>query len=283
MRRRKKVLLASALALLSGFLVIGRVGMRNAMAAPIERTAVIRLSALPNGAKPVRIALLSDIHVGNFVMAPERLRSIVRAVNEAHPDIVLLAGDFVIGENSEGTSARVRGLAPLIELRAPGGVFAVLGNHDNWTDPGAILAALRSAGVRVLENDAVRIGPITIVGIGDRFSGRDDITRANERVIALGGIAVAFTHSPDVASDLPATMPILFAGHTHCGQMVAPLIGPVVRYSRWRRLYDPKYRCGRVDERNRVTIITGGTGSGELPLRFNAPPDWWLIELRPTQ
>ncbi|MGL1617843.1 hypothetical protein ACSTHL_23545, partial [Vibrio parahaemolyticus] len=85
--------------------------------------------------------------------------------------------------------------------------------HDHWTDAGAIQARLTHAGVRVLENDAVRRGAITIVGIGDRFSGHDDIARSWQRAASLGGIAVAFTHSPDVVPDLPKTMPVRFAGH----------------------------------------------------------------------
>ncbi|MDX5984284.1 metallophosphoesterase [Sphingomonas echinoides] len=280
MVQRKYKFVAVALALCTGIFATGCVGLHNALSVPVERTTIVELDSWPKNAKPIRIALLSDIHVGNLVMRPERLRSIVDAVNAARPDIVLLAGDFVIGERREGTATRARDLAPLAGLHPPGGVFAVLGNHDHWTDAGAIQARLTHAGVRVLENDAVRRGAITIVGIGDRFSGHDDIARSWQRAASLGGIAVAFTHSPDVVPDLPKTMPVLFAGHTHCGQVVAPWIGPIGRYSRWHRLYDPKYRCGRVDEPGRVTIVTGGVGSGTLPMRFNAMPDWWLIELR---
>ena len=281
MQRRGYKLTGAALGVSGGLLATGWVGLPNALSPPVERHAILRLPALPMGTRPVRIALLSDIHVGNLTMRPARLRGIVDTVNDARPDIVLLAGDFVIGERREGTERRALDLAPLGALRAPGGVFAVLGNHDHWTDPEAIRRNLGRAGVRVLENDAVRRGAITIVGIGDRFSRHDDIARSARRAAALGGIAVALTHSPDLAHDLPRSMPILFAGHTHCGQVVAPLLGPVVRYSRGRRLYDPVFRCGLVEERGRVTIVTGGVGSGTLPLRLDARPDWWLIELKP--
>ena len=283
MRQRTSRLIFCGLALTAGLLITGCVGLQNALSVPIERTATIRLFALPAGTRPVRIALLSDIHVGNFIMRPERLRSIVAAVNDAHPDIVLLAGDFVVGERYEGTAGRALDLAPLAGLRAPDGVFAVLGNHDHWTDPDAIRSSLRRAGVRILENDATRRGPITIVGIDDRFSHHDNIARSAQRASMLGGVPIAFTHSPDLAPELPRNMTVLFAGHTHCGQVVAPVIGPIVRYSRGRRLYDQKYRCGRVVEHGRITIVTGGIGSGTLPLRFNARPDWWLIELVPRK
>ena len=281
MRRPSYRLVTDALVLAAGLVFTGCVGLHNALSVPVKRTASIGLYALPTGTKPVRIALLSDIHAGNLVMRPERIASIVRAVNETHPDIVLLAGNFVVGERYEGTARRALDLAPLAGLRAPDGVFAVLGNHDHWTDPDAIRASLRSAGVRVLENDATRRGAITIVGIDDRFSHHDDIVRAARQAAMLGGVPIVFTHSLDLAPDLPKTMTVLFAGHTHCGQVVAPVIGPIVRYSRGRRLYDQTYRCGRIVEHDRVTIVTGGVGSGTLPLRFNASPDWWLIELVP--
>lgn len=264
-------------------LTAGCVGVRNATSDPIARFASIDLARLPSDLSPVRIALLSDVHVGNVGMRQERLSSIVRTVNAAKPDIVLLAGDFVVGESQEGTAERSHDLDPLGDLRASIGVYAVLGNHDHWTNRDAIQTRLTRAGVQVLENEARKVGPITLVGIGDRFSGHDDIALAAAEARTLGGIPVAFSHSPDLAPDLPEDFPLLLAGHTHCGQMVAPVIGPIVRYSRWQRLYDPKYRCGRIDEVGRTVFVTAGVGSGAVPLRFNAMPDWWLIELKPVQ
>lgn len=278
MSRRKLAALSTVIS--AGLLTAGCVGLGNATSTPIQRSATIDLADLPGDAGPIRIALLSDIHVGNLAMRPERLADIVRQVNEAKPDVVLLAGDFIIGESEAGAAERAVDLAPLSGLSAPGGVFAVLGNHDHWTDPAAIRRNLADAGVSVLENEAVRLGAITLVGIGDRFSGYDDIPLAAKRSAALGGIPIAFTHSPDLSPDLPGNFHVLLAGHTHCGQMVAPLVGPIVRYSHGRRLYDQKYRCGRIDDAGRSTIVTAGVGPGAVPLRFNAMPDWWMIELR---
>lgn len=276
----KRRLGAFALILGVATLTAGCVGVRNATSVPIARFASINLAQLPSNSPPIRVALLSDVHVGNIGMRRERLSSIVKAVNAAKPDIVLLAGDFVIGESKEGAAERSYDLELLGNLRAPSGIFAVLGNHDHWTDRDAIQTRLTQAGVEVLENQAIKIGAITLVGIGDRFSGHDDIALAAAEAKMLGGIPVAFSHSPDLAPDLPNGYPLLLAGHTHCGQMVAPVIGPLVRYSRLQRLYDPKYRCGRIDELSRITIVTAGVGSGAVPLRFNAMPDWWLIELK---
>lgn len=279
----KRRLGAFAFILGVAILAAGCVGVRNATSVPIARFASIDLEQLPSNSPPIRIALLSDVHVGNIGMSRERLSSIVKSVNAAKPDIVLLAGDFVIGESKEGVAERSYDLDLLGDIRAPGGVFAVMGNHDHWTDRDEIQARLTQAGVKVLENEAIKIGLITLVGIGDRFSGHDDIALAAAKAKMLGGIPVAFSHSPDLAPNLPKDYPLFLAGHTHCGQMVAPLIGPVVRYSRWQRLYNPKYRCGRIDELGRTTFVTAGIGSGAVPVRFNAMPDWWLIELKAAQ
>ena len=259
----------------------GCVGFTNAMADPVQRSARVAAPNLPSDTAPVTIALISDIHVGNAVMRPERLRAIVRAVNAAQPDIVVLAGDFVIGESPGSAAGLSEDLDPLAGLRARDGVYAVLGNHDHWTDPVAVTRSLERAGVSVLRNDARRIGPLALVGIDDRFSGHDDIRQSLSAARSVGGIPVVVTHSPDLARDLPADVPLVLAGHTHCGQMVAPGLGPLVEFHRGLRLYEPRYRCGRVREEGRTVIVTAGVGSGAVPFRFGAQPDWWLVTVQP--
>ena len=281
MRSWKRLFSFAASIFLLGMTVTGCVGFKNAMTDPVRRSSVVMVEGLTATTQPIRIALLSDIHTGNAVMRPERLASIVKAVNEAAPDIVVLAGDFVIGESARGAARRAQDLYPLAKLEAPDGVFAVLGNHDHWTDPDAIRSSLARAGVTVLDNDARRIGPIALIGIDDRFSRHDDIPLSLRRAAAIGGLPIVVTHSPDLASDLPSSVRVVLAGHTHCGQMVAPLIGPIVRKHQGNSLYNQQYRCGRIDEDERSTFVTAGIGSGAVPLRFGAVPDWWLIELRP--
>lgn len=259
-------------------------GASNAGAKPIMRRAVIHLPGYPSGARALKVALLSDIHLGNRAMDARRLRTVVEQVNAARPDLVLLAGDFVTGHDQHGATGRAAGLAgPLEGLRAPLGVVAVLGNHDHWTAPAAIRLALASAGVVVLENQAVRRGPLAVIGVGDRFSGHDDLPASMSAARAVGGIPIVLTHSPDVVPDLPAHQPLVLAGHTHCGQIVLPWFGPLATRSprsQWRRLYYPRYRCGLIRDGQRTTIVTAGVGSGTSPIRLGAMPDWWLVTLR---
>ena len=199
--------------------------------------------------------------------------------------MILLAGDFVTGHDAQGAAERAAGLTvPLARLRAPLGVIAVLGNHDYWTAPSAIRTALSRAGIIVLENQAVRRGPFAVTGVGDRFSGHDDVRTSLGQMRRAKGIPIILTHSPDLVPDLPSNLPLVLAGHTHCGQVVLPLIGPLVMHApkdHWRQLYNPRYRCGIVRDGTRTTIVTAGVGSGTSTIRIGAMPDWWLISLEP--
>ncbi len=258
--------------------ILGK-GYWNATRDPVIRSATVSVKDWPDGEPPLKILLISDIHVGNAGMTRNRLTKIVAQLNLTNPDIILLAGDFLIGETKQGATENARDLTPLSGLRSTHGVYAVPGNHDHWTNLQAIKQNLTESGVVVLENEAVRIGPVALVGIGDRFSGHDNLSLSMLKAKKLGGVPIAFTHSPDIAPELPASIPVLFAGHTHCGQMVAPLFGPIIRYSRWQRLYNPKYRCGRIDDAGRSTFVTAGVGPGAVPLRYGAMPDAWLVTL----
>lgn len=275
----------NALIVIAFLAIIAALGRRNAQADPIVRQTTVHIPGLAKGVRPIRVALLSDIHLGNSGMTAERLQRIVSQVDAATPDIILIAGDFVTGHGVEGASDRAAALtAPLARLRARLGVFAVLGNHDHWTAPGAVRGALARAGIIVLSNNVTARGELTIVGIDDRFSGHDDVPRALAKARRIGGVPIVLTHSPDLVPDVPATLPLVVAGHTHCGQVVLPMIGPLVTHApkdHWRRLYNPRYRCGIVRDGARTTIVTAGLGSGTAPIRLGAMPDWWLISLVP--
>lgn len=284
-RRALRRWLAGALALLLLAIAVGlQIGASQARAKPIVRRAELHLPGYPSGSPALKVALLSDIHLGNRAMDARRLDSIVAQVNAARPDLVLLAGDFLTGHDEGGAAERASGLtAPLGRLRAPLGVVAVLGNHDHWTVPAAVRMALANAGVVVLENQAIRRGPLAVIGVGDRFSSRDDVPASLSAARAIEGIPIVLTHSPDIAPELPTTQRLVLAGHTHCGQVVLPWSASLITRSprnHWRRLYDPRYRCGMIREGQRTTIVTAGVGSGTSPIRLGAMPDWWLLTLR---
>ena len=159
----------------------------------------------------------------------------------------------------------------------------MLGNHDHWTGAPAVAAALRAAGVTVLANQVARRDPLVILGVDDVYSGHDDAAATIAAAGTAPGVPVVLTHSPDLVSrGRVGTLPLVLAGHTHCGQIVLPWWGPLlVRSPRTGRpLYDPHYRCGIIRDGARTVIVTAGVGGGSAPLRLGAPPDWWLVTLR---
>ena len=152
-----------------------------------------------------------------------------------------------------------------------------MGNHDYWTNGAAVRRGLAAASVAVVANGAVRRGPLAIGGIDDPVTHHANVAGTSAAVRRLGGAPVLLAHSPDIAPALPPGLSLLLAGHTHCGQVVLPLIGAPISVSR----YGERYRCGLVREGARTVVIGAGTGTSNLPLRFNAPPDWWLLTLGP--
>lgn len=240
------------------------------------RRAAVTLAGWPAGAPPVRALLISDIHVGGPDMPPERLARIVERANALRPDLVLLAGDF-ISDKRTGTRdyPYPAAVAPLAGLRARLGAVAVLGNHDHWKDAGEARAALRAIGVRVLDNDAAAVGPLALGGLDDAFTDHADLARTLARMDRLPGAKLLLSHSPDPFARLPDRVGLMLAGHTHCGQIAPPLIGPLSTQSRYGR----RYACGIVREGGRTLIVSAGLGTSIVPLRVGAPPDMWLIRL----
>jgi predicted MPP superfamily phosphohydrolase len=248
----------------------------EARADPIVRTAQIGFRDWPKGAPPVRVVLASDIHLGNETMDVPRLDRIVAQIDAIHPDLILLAGDFVAGHNpAHALKAAAAIVRPLSALRARQGVIAVLGNHDEDTDPVQIDQALTRAGIRVLRNDAARVGALTIVGIGDRATKHADIPRSLAAARAVGGMPIAVGHG-DVRSRLHGAIQLLLVGHTHCNQISLAPYGLRMPY------VSPGHACGLVRDASGVTITTAGLGTSVVPLRLNAPPDLWLLTLGPA-
>ena len=265
--------------LLLGLAVIGW-GYWNATRPPIVREAEVRLSDWPSGQPPVRALLISDIHVAGPDMSPARLARIVWQIEALGPDVVLVAGDLVSDRRlSTGHYSLAKAVAPLSRLTPRLGTFAVLGNHDHWRDAAEARNALEEAGVRLLDNEAARAGPLAIGGLDDAFTGRDDLPATLAAMRRVGGAPVLLSHSPDPFPRIPGTDMLMLAGHTHCGQIRLPLIGAISTMSE----HGERYACGRVDEDGRTLIVTAGVGTSLMPLRMGAPPDMWLVTIGPER
>lgn len=267
--RRLVLLLAAAVFLLALHAVL------LGGAAPVVRTLAVRLPGPPAGRRPLRLVLISDLHVARPGDTPARLRDTVARIDALRPDIVLIAGDVVASGALMAPTPLRDILPPLSGLHAPLGIVAVLGNHD-YPMGERLPAQLRALGIAVLRNDVRRVGPFAILGIGDAFSRHDDVARTMARWRALGGTPIVLTHSPDVIPRLPAALHLVLAGHTHCGQVRLPILGAPSTASR----YGQRYGCGVVRDGARISVISAGLGMSNLPIRIGAAPDLWLITVR---
>ena len=279
---RRPIAFVAAIAALILLLTIA-IGVRNGRADPVLRSAAIGLPDWPRGAPPVRVMLLSDLHYGNLSTDRARLERVVAAVAAARPDIVLIAGYLLAGYDQRATPARAQVIAAaLSRLAPPLGTFVVFGNHDE--EAGAALRGpLIAAGIHAEDNVAVRAGPLGLGLAGDTSAGTAQLGPVYVGLDKLAWRAplarVFVTHSPDLVQFLPADHALLLAGHTHCGQIVLPLIGPVMTVS---RINGNRYRCGLIREGGRIIVVSAGIGTSNVPLRFGAPPDMWLLTLGPV-
>ncbi len=280
MRPYRRILAAGLLLALTALVVIG---WREARSDPVVRQATFVTARLPHGTPPLRAVLISDIHIGNAAMPPARLQRIVTQINALRPDAVLIAGDLVNGYAPHNRDFRPWDMVgPLSRLHTPLGTFAMLGNHDTATAPDTVVAALRRAGVTVLRNHAARVGPIALIGVEMDRMDAWDMAQLMDEAQRLGGLPVIMTHAPPGPSTVPSAVPLVLAGHTHCGQIVFPGFDNSFDYLHWEQRYEPRFRCGLVQTPGYTIVVTAGLGAATIPpLRLNAPPDLWLITIRP--
>lgn len=245
---------------------------------PVVRHVRVAVREWPAGARPLRALLMSDIHVGGPDMPPRRLERIVAGINALEPDIVLIAGDFVTDKRLVTRHySHDEAIAPLAALRPRLATLAVMGNHDHWRDGEAAHRALARAGIRVLDNQAVQVGLVAVGGLDDDFTGRADLPATLAALGRLRGPKLILSHSPDPFPALPDDVSVMAAGHTHCGQVAPPLIGPLSTMSDYGR----RYVCGVIREGGKTLVVTAGLGTSGIPLRLGAVPDLWLIEIGP--
>lgn len=278
---------ASAMTFFRIFLVLAAVGIaltgwayRSATADPVIREAEVALAGWPDGHRPVRALLISDIHVAGPDMPPARLERIVAQINAVRPDLVLIAGDLVSDRRAASRRySMADAVAPLGRLRPTLGSFAVLGNHDHWRNAAEARSALAAAGIRVLDNAAAEAGPLAIGGLDDAFTGHDDLGRTLAAMRSRRGARILLSHSPDPFPAVPPEVGLMLAGHTHCGQIRLPLLGAVSTMSD----HGDRYACGIVREGGKTLIVGAGVGTSLLPLRLGVRPDMWLITLGPAE
>ena len=239
----------------------------------------IRLADWPQGLMGLKIVLISDIHAGARYIDEAKLQRIAAAANARQSDLILLAGDFVVGKEFGSKFMPPETIAQnLKSLRARLGVYAVMGNHDWWEGGPTIQRGLEQGGWRFLDNDAIRLElngqAFWLAGIGDAWTNHDDITLALKKITDNSPV-LAFTHNPDLFTETPARINLLMAGHTHGGQCAFPLLGRPIVPSK----FGQRFAIGHIVEGGRHLYVTPGIGTSVYPVRFRVPPEITVLTL----
>lgn len=242
----------------------------------------IALRRWPQRMDGFTIALLSDFHYDPY-FSVHPLRTAIGMVNELRPDLIVLTGDFVsvpwFGNPTAGAAAAQPCAQLLRQMRAVHGLWAVMGNHDNETDPNRVTGVLRENGIQVLRNQSAPIekdgSRFWLAGIDDLLGSTADIS-ATLRGIPSHEATVLLAHEPDYA-DHAASYPVdlQLSGHSHGGQVRIPLVRPLILPPLGR-----KYIWGRYQIRDLTLYTNPGLGTVEIPVRLNCPPEITLLTLR---
>jgi predicted MPP superfamily phosphohydrolase len=279
--------------LLGGFGMIGLAGGGTAAYSFAEAQSLIVTTyrihppRWPLG-KRLTITVIADLHAGGPNMGVEQIRRIVDTANALKSEVIVLLGDYFATHRfiTEQVPHPVWA-AELARLRAPFGVWAILGNHDWWYDIDGVRQALAGVRIPVLENDAVPLGEggnrFWLAGIGDqiayrlgnnKYKGVDDLPGTLARVRTEDPI-ILLAHEPDIFINVPDQVALTLAGHTHGSQVRLPWIWPSFVPSG----YGARFAYGHIVEDGRHMVVSGGLGTSIVPLRFGVPPEIVRIEL----
>jgi predicted MPP superfamily phosphohydrolase len=234
------------------------------------------------------ITAIADIHAGGPNMRIARVREVVDAGNALNSDLIVVLGDyFATHRFITEHVAPPAWAAELARLRAPLGVYSILGNHDWWYDITGVRQAFAHVRLPLMENDAVLIGApghrFWLAGLGDQlahfigpsqFIGEDDLPGTLNKITTDDPV-ILLAHEPDIFTKVPERVSLTIAGHTHGGQVRLPLVPPVWTPS----AYGARFAYGHIVERGRHLIVSGGLGCSKVPLRLGVPPEILRIEL----
>ena len=247
----------------------------------VVQQATIQIDNWPKELSGLRIAMIGDIHTGGPFIDDNKLRKIVELTNQQHPDLIVLLGDYMSPNSwhSHRVEPEVTAAA-MKNLRAPLGVYTVLGNHDWWYNGGKVRRAFEDNGIPVLDDEVAEIKwrdkSFWLAGLADLWTRPQHISETVAKV-PPGATVIALTHNPDIFPNLPRSVPLLLAAHTHGGQVNLPLIGTPIVPSR----FGPKYTRGHVFENDHHMYVTSGIGTSIMPIRFRVTPEIVILTISP--
>ena len=238
-----------------------------------------------------KIVAVSDVHGGAHYIDEEKIREIVRLINEQNADIVVLLGDYVSQTKGIGSPLKmpIEVIAENLKgIKAKYGVFGVLGNHDGWDNEQYIKGVLSKAGITMLENELAFVEKdgqtLRVFGLKDHLKASNwkDFAADAKKVLEENkqkGDVLVLEHAPEILPIIAGEnlisedMKLILAGHTHGGQVWFPVLGSLVVPSN----YGQKYAFGHIKDGGVDMFVTTGIGTSILPIRFLMPPEIAVI------
>ncbi len=216
------------------------------------------------------VIFFSDLHYGTAVKEAE-VKKLTTIINSFDPDIVLFGGDLIDDSDAYVFAQNEKDelVASLKDIDARYGKYAVLGNHDLGSSSihETAVSILNSGDFEILTNSntRIRIGNdfVNIVGIDSLILGEPDIEKAYSD-IDDGQFTISLCHTPDVFDDISKT-DIMFAGHSHGGQVYLPLLETLYRPNGAKKYFKGEYR-----KDDMLLDITNGVGTTLYDARFLA-------------
>jgi predicted MPP superfamily phosphohydrolase len=240
----------------------------------------LKLPRLPEPFSGFRLVQISDIHVG-YWMTPDRFEKIKEMVKELSPDLVAITGDIILAYRgmSDKQNLLDEFSTVLEDLTDEYSTVAVLGNHDYRYNFSAIQDSLERSGVKVLKNSVFSLEHsgdyFHVAGVDDADKGHDDLGATLAALPEEGG-AMLLVHEPDFADVSAATgrFDLQISGHSHGGQVVLPLIGPLILPHLAKKYPSGLYKVGDMYQ-----YTNRGVGMSMPSVRFNCRPEITVFTL----
>ena len=257
--------------------LLSAAGLRAALSSPPLKDLTVCIPDLPPQFDGYRLLHLTDLHISRLFPAAWTRRLVERS-NALGADLIVVTGDFI-----DGTVAARRGdVAPLRDLRAPDGVYAIPGNHEYIFDYREWVDHLSGLGMRMLLNRHVILargqGRITLAGVTDA-SARRTGDPGPDLAAALAGAptgapVLLLDHQPRMAREAAARgVSLQLSGHTH-GGMIRGLDRLVARGN-------AGFVSGRYDVGGMTLYVNNGTALWPgFALRLGRPSELTRITLR---
>lgn len=242
----------------------------------------IALRRWPERLNGFTIVVLSDFHY-DPIFSVHPLTAAIGLVNALRPDLIVLGGDFVsmplLVSQAERAASNADPCAGLLaKMNAVEGLWAVMGNHDYFTNLTRVTHALEGHGINVLANRSIAISRngarFWLAGVNDVLSDTADLEQTL-RGIPVDEATILLAHEPDYA-DVVAQYPVdlQISGHSHGGQIRIPTLPPLYLPEMARKYFLGLYKIG-----NLTLYTNAGLGTIGVAVRLNCPPEITVLTL----